>query len=93
MDVKEAVGLAKKYISELFADEGLLNLGLEEVDYDDARDEWHITLGFSRPWDNQVGALAAAFGQSASNRTYKVVLIDKVGRAVSVKNRDVQNAG
>ncbi len=93
MDVKEAVDRAKKFVSELFENEGLVNLGLEEVDYDDARDQWRITLGFSRRWDNQVGVLAAALNQSAFKRTYKVVLIDKDGRAVSVKNRDVQNAG
>jgi hypothetical protein len=28
MDVKEAVGVAKKYVGELFAQEGMTNLGL-----------------------------------------------------------------
>ena len=93
MDVKEAVDRAKKFVSEMFENEGLVNLGLEEVDYDDARDQWHVTLGFSRRWDNQISVLAAALNQSDSKRTYKVVLIDKDGRAVSIKNRDVQNVG
>ena len=34
MDVKEAVNTAKAYVAELFANEGLSNLGLEEVEFD-----------------------------------------------------------
>lgn len=35
MGVKAAVAQAKTQIAELFADEDIKNLGLEEVDYDD----------------------------------------------------------
>ena len=31
MDVKEAAKLAKDYIANLFADEGITNIGLEEI--------------------------------------------------------------
>jgi hypothetical protein len=91
MDVKEAVDLAKAHIDALFATEGLSNLGLEEVEYDDAREQWHITLGFTRAWDRQ-GALAA-LGDAALRRTYKIVVIDKEGKALSVKNREPASAG
>ena len=39
MDVKEAVTLAKNHITDLFAAEGIINLGLEEVEYDDAHEQ------------------------------------------------------
>jgi hypothetical protein len=35
VDVKEAVKLAKEHVLELFDDEKLTNLGLEEVEFDD----------------------------------------------------------
>ena len=34
MDVKEAVQVAKNYVIELFAEEGIVDVGLEEVDFD-----------------------------------------------------------
>jgi hypothetical protein len=91
MDVKDAVEMAKATVTDLFAQEGLANLGLEEVEYDDAREQWHITVGFSRPWD-QYGALSAASGILGTRRTYKVVVIDKDGKALSVKNRETADA-
>jgi hypothetical protein len=89
MDAHTAVELAKNHITDLFGQEGLSNLGLEEVEYDDAREQWLITVGFSRSWDNQ-GALAST---GYIKRTYKVVTIDKDGKALSVKNRETANAG
>lgn len=52
MDVKEAVRMARKYTAELFADDGIENLGLEEVVFDDEEKAWKVTIGFSRPWDS-----------------------------------------
>ena len=91
MDVKEAVDLAKQHVSDLFAKEGVVNLGLEEVEYDDAREQWRITVGFSRPWEQQA-ALHAMLGAQVK-RSYKVVIIDKAGKALSVKNRETASAG
>lgn len=90
LDVKKAVEQAKRYVGDLFAGEGLVNLGLEEVEYDDVHQQWHITLGFSRPWDSNryLSDLAGV-----SPRSYKIVTIDQEGNALSVKNRDSVNAG
>jgi hypothetical protein len=89
MDVKQAVDLAKQHVADLFATEGLFNLGLEEVEYDDARDLWRITVGFSRTWDQQ-GSVASLL--APTKRTYKVVTIDKTGKVISVKNRETADA-
>ena len=88
MDVKEAVDLAKKTVADLFAKEGVANLGLEEVVFDEVQKMWQITVGFSRAWDLQ-GALAFV---SNARRTYKIVTIDPEGKAVSIKNRETANA-
>lgn len=87
MDVKTAVAMAKKEISDLFEDEGIRNLGLEEVEFEDEGGTWRVTLGFSRPWDTAApGSLAALAGAIAANsqsrRTYKLVLIDDARQKV-----------
>ena len=51
MNVKQAVELGKKQVLALFADEQGENVGLEEVEYDDTANVWHIMIGFSRPWE------------------------------------------
>jgi hypothetical protein len=66
MNVTEAVAAAKKYIGELFAQEGISNLGLEEIEFDEHAGEWRVTVGFSRPWDAPTG-WAVALAQSQSN--------------------------
>jgi hypothetical protein len=90
MDVKEAVALAKDHIATLFSQEGIDHLGLEEVEFDVAHDQWHITVGFSRPWDLQWGITSLAPGRM--RRTYKIVVIDQSGKLVSVKNRGIADA-
>lgn len=91
MDVKEAVRRAKDYAAELFSAEGMTHLGLEEVEYDDARDQWRVTVGFSRAWDH--GGVSAMLGGAATRRTYKVVTIAGDGTPLSVKNRETEGVG
>jgi hypothetical protein len=89
MDVKEAVSSAKHHLSNLYSEEKIANLGLEEVEYDDQNNIWHVTLGFSRPWETPRNILTALGQEVQPPRTYKVVRItDKDGRVLSVKNRD-----
>lgn len=92
MEVKEAVRVAKEYVNDIFSEETISDLGLEEVDFDDASHEWRITLGFSRPWSGKSvqreGEFESMFTPRLAGRAYKVVQIDdKQGRVVSLKNR------
>jgi hypothetical protein len=88
MEVREAVGVALKYVNELFGEEGAVNIGLEEVQQD-TTGKWLVTVGFSRPWDFSKGALAVFGGAGATvARSYKVVALDYTGEVMSVKNRD-----
>lgn len=89
MDVKQAVNLAKQHVLDLFSEEQLSNLGLEEVEFDDPEDEWHVTLGFSRPWDEPKNLFALAGEGKYPKRSFKVVRISNgTGRVLSVKNRE-----
>ena len=87
MDVKEAARTAKTYITELFADEQIMNVGLEEVEYDDSKNFWRITIGFSRPWDQKKN-LAATLLEGHQRRSYKLLLVDdRSGEVRSVTDR------
>ena len=82
MDVKQAVQTAKEHVAHLFADEPIMNVGLEEVEFHELDKVWAITVGFSRSW--------GGVGDILLPRTYKIVRIqDESGRVESVKHRDV----
>jgi hypothetical protein len=92
MQVKEAVELAKSHIKDLFGSEGVSNLGLEEVEFDDRPGEWLVTIGFSRPWDKPESTFAVLAQQlTYPKRTSKIVRIDDAsGQVRSVRNREVK---
>lgn len=84
MHLKEAVTAAKAYVQELFCDEGIAEVGLEEVRRRDLTDDWLVTIGFSRPWERP--PLSGLLGID-SKRAYKVVCIDSTGDVVSLTDR------
>ena len=90
MDVKEAVRVAKEHVIEIFGDEQIANVGLEEIERVGGRDDsfaWKITVGFSRPWE-RAGAASIVLGQTHIRRSYKVLVVDDQSREVeSVRDR------
>ena len=90
MDVKDAVRKAKQHIQELFDEEDISHIGLEEVEPSVDDNCWFVTIGFSRPWDYSKNALSAISG-GQPGRSYKVVTIDEEsGEVVSVKDRQIK---
>ena len=85
MDVKEAARSAKAYIIDLFADEQIQHVGLEDVKFDDQANVWNITIGFSRPWNRStLGPVIP----DPTHRSYKIVRInDEDGAVMSVAHR------
>ena len=82
MEMRDAVQNAKTYVVELFEDEGIADVGLEEIKL--SGDFWEITVGFSRAWDRSVGSVLS--GQRS--RSYKVLLVSNVdGSILSVRDR------
>lgn len=94
MDVKEAAQTAKDYLTDLFADESITNVGLEEVEFDEFDNVWKITVGFSRPWDRRVSIAVTLSGERPPHgRSYKVVRINDVdGVVVSLTDRLLANS-
>lgn len=87
MNVKEAARTAKKYLVDLLSDEEITHVGIEEVEFEDASQDWKITIGFTRPWDHK-NALITALGDQRPARSYKVIRIDDdEGCVKSVKDR------
>lgn len=97
MDVKSAVAAAKAYIRDTFAEDQIINVGLEEVEYDLDDGEWLITIGFSRPWDrprrSAFSAIPLLPGEERPpdplNREYRIVRVKSDGTVSSVKLRNV----
>ncbi len=88
MNAREAIATAKDWVSETFDGEGLVNLGLEEVKFDDHQSDWLITIGFSRPWDVGHG-IVNTLGGGVRPRSYKIVRVrDRDGEVVLVENRN-----
>ena len=95
MDVKEAVKKAIGHVTEMFADENILHVGLEEAVFDESENAWRITVGFFRTWDaiRGVGELLEGKRDFAAwkRRSYKVVKIDdKTGDVLSLTHRSLE---
>lgn len=76
MDVRQAVKSAKDWVLDVMKDEEPINLGLEEVEFDDQNQVWKITLGFSRPWNSAKNALSNLTGGPTQKRAYRTILVD-----------------
>lgn len=100
MDVKDAVRLAKAYIRDVLAEEKIVDVGLEETEFEESSSQWLITIGFRRPFErtgqraggNALAALMRS-GGSYENRWYKTVRIDvKSGKVVSMRDLVLRSA-
>ena len=92
MGAKEAVRAAKEHIADLFQDEGVMDVGLEELDYrDGGPGVWETTIGFRRVWKgpDPVGNPLAVLSGRTSPRTYKIVRVSDQGEVLSLKHRQV----
>ncbi len=90
MNVRDAVVIAKNWVKEMLSDEGVSNIGLEEVQHDPNQGVWYITIGFSRPWNSpRQNALSALVDQSPLKRAYRVIAVrEPSGEVISMKKRD-----
>ncbi len=89
METLEAIAAAKKYLQEVFADEKITDISLEEIE--NLGDRWRLVLAFSRPWNTprtraqevleQIGAASPA------RRSYKTLVLLDDGSVQSMKDR------
>lgn len=82
VSVKDAVTLAKTAMADLYHDDPLKSLALEEIELitRDGKEVWEVTLGFfrSRSVTAKANTLSAIFEphREVENRAYKIVEID-----------------
>ena len=80
MNVKEAVRAANKYITELFADEEVQDLGLEEVVFDETANAWKnnhrllSALGATQPCGQPWGTRMEETVRSKSLRSMTILV-------------------
>jgi hypothetical protein len=96
MEPKEAVSLAKRFVRELFAEENITEIGLEELDYDPDPQTWMVTVGFRRPWARHPETMNSLFPSGfahLTDRWYKQVLVDgNTGYMRSIRDRELKDA-
>ena len=91
LDVQDAIKRARNIVGEIFKDEPIADIGLEEVEHD--VDGWKIAIGFNRIWKTQPSGLAGMLYSPGFQRSFKVVTIsDADGTLVSIKNREPASA-
>jgi hypothetical protein len=83
MDVKEAVKIAKEHAAIVFEGE---RPTVEEVWFDDAHQEWCVTVGIQRPHpSDKLSPMADLFGRSQTARAsihYKTIRIDDKDKSI-----------
>ena len=88
MDNKEAMRAAKEYVADLFAEEQISDVELEEIKFDYYSETWRVTVGFFRP-RHEADRVKYPFHKDGSlARSYKVVCIaDQSGAVQWVEDR------
>jgi hypothetical protein len=89
MDALEAIATAKKYLSEVFQEEQITAVALEETEY--MGDKWIVTLGFSRPWNTprtRAQEVLENLGAATPlRRSVKSITMMNDGTVISMKDR------
>lgn len=88
MDAKEAVSVAKNYVSDLFGADDVADVRLEEIEHDERDGIWSVTLSFLRRAEQKeglqlaTGFIAALEAINAKTRVLRVVTIRDVDSVV-----------
>jgi len=93
LDVKEVVGKASLFVSNVFGEEEVRNISLEEVKISEDEQFWFITLGLYVPNKNparkHLGMTLASISEPYLKQ-YKIFKIEsETGKVVSMKIREV----
>jgi len=91
--IKTAVSNAMQFIRELYAEDQIKDILLEEVEFSEPADQWLITIGFTK-YKIQEYSLPAVtdliLPERETVRKYKIVHIDaQSGKPISMKIRKI----
>jgi hypothetical protein len=88
ISLKEAVKAATEFVADVFADQQIAGLRVEEVEFDEGDGCWQITISFVR--STIPSAAVAAFLGAETGRAYKTVAVRASdGKVLSVKIRQL----
>lgn len=92
MEAKKAISEAKTLLEDLYSEENVSEIRLEEVEFDEASDSWLVTLGIMRPVARRAASnLSISPLETPLKRTYKIVTVpDKGINRPSVKIRELR---
>ena len=76
LDVKQAAQTAATYFADLYANQGVTGVRLEEVELTEDGDFWLITLSFPDTDPPKDHSFAGMLGSTAPKRLYKVFKVD-----------------
>ncbi len=91
--IKTAVSNAIEFVRELYAEDQIKDILLEEVEFSEPADQWLITIGFTK-YKIQEYSLPAVtdliLPERETVRKYKIVHIDaQSGEPISMKIREI----
>lgn len=76
IEATQAVKIARQFFNEIYQDEDIQNLMLEEVVIDDDSNEWRITFGYDSHITEEANAIFSEKVTSKTPRAYKRIHID-----------------
>lgn len=92
IDLAQAARAARDYLIELhrvMGDAEAKNIRLEEVEYDDDKEHWIVTLGYDRPITDPLRTIGLGIA-GRTEREYKILTVDGItGRALNMKIRQL----
>lgn len=99
MEAREAVRVAKRYVADIFSDETISEIGLDEIEFSEGANQWRITIGFRRPFSPHPQETPAwrpkllTEHNYVSERWYRIVTIDDLsGEVLSMKALELDGA-
>jgi hypothetical protein len=92
--IKTVVSNAMQFIRELYAENQIKDILLEEVEFSEPADQWLITIGFTKYkiQENSSSSIIAdlILPEKETIRKYKIVHIDaQFGKPISMKIREI----
>ena len=87
ISVKDVAKISREYIQELFSEDEIYDLSLEEVEIVDDQKSWLVTIGFTRQMMQPLNPMEAMTGPKYA-RFYKELKIDaEKGQVLSMRNK------
>jgi len=87
INVKEAAKISREYIQELYREDKIHDLSLEEVEISEDEKSWLVTIGFTKQMSQPLNPMEAMTGPKYA-RFYKELKIDaEKGQVRSMRNK------